>query len=132
MAGTLHVSWLCSHRQVGQFCWPKEGQFNWPSTLKSHFKANGIDATVLMDGNYALQICVDPNDMMKGVFRISEQLFLRVACEFQSLRWFAEEHSSIFSDVVGDVSPITMGTHGLINESPPGWQGLKCLLDDPA
>ncbi len=93
------------------------------AVLKSHFKANGVDTTVLMDGNYALQICVDPSDLMKGVFRISEQLFLRVACEFQSLRWFADEHSLIFSSVEGKVSPIY--------EPPPGWQGLKCLLDDP-
>lgn len=102
------------------------------AVLKSHFKANGIHATVLMDGFHALQICLDPSDLMKGCFRISEQLFLRVACEFQSLSWFAKEHSSVFSSAEAAQGPITIDSPGLIYEPPPGWQGLKCLFDDPS
>ena len=102
------------------------------AVLKSHFQANGIHAAVLMDGRYGLQICVDPSDLMKGVFRVSEQLFLRVACEFQSLRWFAEEHSSVFNSAEAAQGSVTTDTSGLIHEPPSSWQGLKCLFDDPS
>jgi len=102
------------------------------AVLKSHFKANGIHATVLMDGFHALQICLDPSDLMKGCFRVSEQLFLRVACEFQSLSWFAKEYSSVFSSAEAAQGTITIDSPGLIYEPPPGWQGLKCLFDDPS
>lgn len=100
------------------------------NVMKSNFQANGIHATVMMDGIHALQICPDPSDLMKGVFRISEQLFLRVACEFQSLRWFVEEHSLVFSSAVENLDQLTPDSPGLIYEPLPGWQGLKCLFDD--
>ncbi len=48
---------------------------------------------MIMDGVSAIQICSDPGDLMKGVFRISELHFARVALEFQSLAWFAEENA---------------------------------------
>lgn len=49
---------------------------------------------MLMDGFSSIQICLDPSDLVKGVFRISEQRFLRGVCEFQSLIWFADENST--------------------------------------
>jgi hypothetical protein len=99
--------------------------------LKACFEDRGIHATMLMDGTHAVQICVDPSDLMKGAMRLSEQLFLRIACEFQSLRWFADEHSSVF-DAIGEVQePVTVDTQGLLYEPLPGWQEAKDCFDNP-
>lgn len=99
--------------------------------LKACFEDRGIHATMLMDGTHAVQICVDPSDLMKGAMRLSEQLFLRIACEFQSLRWFADEHSSVF-DAIGEVQePVTVDTQSLLYEPLPGWQEAKDYFDNP-
>jgi hypothetical protein len=57
--------------------------------LKTLFLQHGSHATMIMDGVSAIQVCADPEDLMRGVYRISELLFARVALEFQSLAWFA-------------------------------------------
>lgn len=59
--------------------------------LKSLFLQHGNHATMIMDGHSAIQLCIDPSDLMRGVLRISELHFGRVALEFQSLAWFAKE-----------------------------------------
>jgi len=61
--------------------------------VKSLFAQHGSHATMMMDGLSAIQLCVDPGDLMRGVFRISELHFSRVALEFQSLAWFAKENA---------------------------------------
>jgi hypothetical protein len=61
--------------------------------LKSLFLQHGSHATMIMDGQSAIQLCVDPNNLMRGVVRISELHFGRVALEFQSLAWFAKENA---------------------------------------
>lgn len=97
--------------------------------LKRLFMENGISATVLMDGVHSIQICVDPDDLMKGAMRLSEQLLLRVACEFQSLRWFAKEHSSIFDAMDVSREPISIDSPGILYEPLPGWQDVKDCFD---
>lgn len=99
--------------------------------LKACFEDRGIHATMLMDGAHAVQICVDPSDLMKGAMRLSEQLFLRIACEFQSLRWFADEHSSVFDAIAEVQEPVTVDTQGLLYEPLPGWQEAKDCFDNP-
>lgn len=61
--------------------------------LKALFLQHGSHATMIMDGVSAIQVCADPEDLMKGVYRISELHFARVALEFQSLAWFAKENA---------------------------------------
>jgi hypothetical protein len=61
--------------------------------LKSLFLQHGNHATMIMDGQSAIQLCIDPSDLMRGMFRISELHFGRVALEFQSLAWFAKENA---------------------------------------
>lgn len=98
--------------------------------LKRIFKEYEISATMIMDGVHAIQICVDPDDLMKGAMRLSEQLLLRIACEFQSLRWFAKEHSSIFDAIDKSESHTSMSAAGLLYEPLPGWQEAKDCFDD--
>lgn len=62
--------------------------------LKDLFAEHGIHATVLLDGTFTIQICRDPADLTKGVFRIGDSPFGRIAPEFQSLAWFVSEFSS--------------------------------------
>jgi hypothetical protein len=92
--------------------------------LKEHFKAQNIHATMLMDGLHALQICIDPNDLMMGAFRISELLFLRIACEFQSLKWFANEHSATLK-FPEEFQPVNIDSPFILLAPPPGWQEAK-------
>lgn len=61
------------------------------AVLKALFARRGVHATMLMDGAHAIQVCKDPTDLYGGVFRISQQRFGRIAGEFLSLAWFAEE-----------------------------------------
>lgn len=63
--------------------------------LKSLFLRHGMHATMIMDGQSAIQLCIDPSDLTRGVWRISELHFARLALEFQSLAWFAKESSVI-------------------------------------
>lgn len=97
--------------------------------LKRLFKEHEIFATMLMDGVHSIQICVDPDDLMKGAMRLSEQLLLRVACEFQSLRWFAKEHSSIFDAIEVSREPISIDSPGLLYEPLTGWKDVKDCFD---
>lgn len=59
--------------------------------IKKQISEYGYHVLVIMDGTSSFQLMVDTEDLSKGVCRVSEQLFLRVACEFQSLSWFAFE-----------------------------------------
>jgi hypothetical protein len=61
--------------------------------LKSLFLKHGSHATMIMDGKNAIQLCIDPSDLIQGVIRVSELHFGRVALEFQSLAWFAKENA---------------------------------------
>ena len=101
------------------------------AVLKSLFAERGIHAVVLMDGAYALQICLDPADLMKGAFRISEQLYLRIACEFQSLTWFVEQHASMF-EVIGQAnSEVSLDSPGVLFEPLPGWGAVEDYNSHP-
>lgn len=68
------------------------------AVVKSLFKHLGVHATMLMDSNYSMQICNDPGDLSKGVVRISQSRFSRIAAEFQSLKWFVEELAHSMED----------------------------------
>jgi hypothetical protein len=46
----------------------------------------------------AMQMCNDPGDLSKGVVRIFQPHFSRIAAEFQSLKWFVEELAHSMED----------------------------------
>lgn len=64
---------------------------------KELFRQAGVHAVALFDGTWAFQISRDAEDFSGGVFRVSEQHFLRVTHDFLSLRWFVEENATFLS-----------------------------------
>lgn len=100
--------------------------------VKAAFARRGVHATMLMDGTFSMQITKTPDNLLLGVQRLSELLFLRIATEFQSIEWFAEEFSRVLDC---EEAPITAeeAKHlpGLIYEVPVGWEGLTdCYSQD--
>jgi len=72
--------------------------------LKELFRKHGSHATMMMDGTWAIQLCVNPENLLEGVFRVSELHFARVGLEFQSLEWFAKENAIDLSEPVTSMS----------------------------
>lgn len=101
------------------------------AVVKALFAKHGIDAVVLMDGTHALQICIDPSDLMKGVWRISELLFQRISCEFQSLAWFAKEYSTVFDAAADGLAETMPDERFILYEPPPGWEDVHDLFELP-
>jgi hypothetical protein len=64
--------------------------------VKAAFARRGVTATMLMDGTYSVQITKTPDNLIKGAWRVSEQMLGRVATEFLSIEWFADEMSRTF------------------------------------
>lgn len=97
--------------------------------LKGLFATHGITATMIMDGVSAIQISPDPADLSKGVFRISELLFDRVGLEFQSLEWFAAEHSQHFDDAesetINEADVAALLSRGELMAIPDEWVNAK-------
>ncbi|WP_298409599.1 hypothetical protein [Janthinobacterium sp.] len=94
--------------------------------VKSAFARRGVYATVLMDGTSALQITKTPEDLMLGVFRVSELLFSRIATEFLSVEWFAEEFSRVFDGEMKTLSAEEADSIlGLISAVPAGWENVR-------
>jgi hypothetical protein len=73
--------------------------------LKSRLLEQGCHATMVMDGDCAIQLSIDPYDLMRGCMRVSELLFARVGLEFQSLKWFAQQHALKSDAVVRSITP---------------------------
>jgi len=94
--------------------------------LKSLFRSNGVHATVVNDGVWFLQISKDRTNLNQGVWRISEQMFLRIPFEFQSMTWFVKE-ASRFPDM-GFGDPGSM--QGPPFEVPASWFSVSDDLDD--
>lgn len=98
--------------------------------LKTLFAQQGIHATMLLDGMSAIQICHDPADLMKGVFRISESLFGRIALEFQSLAWFAVEFSSPLKQTPRSVSAEELAAMTVtFSDIPQEWYNVRDCYD---
>lgn len=95
------------------------------SVVKSLFAERGVHAVALMDGVHALQICLDPSDLMKGCFRVNEQRYQRIACEFQSLTWFVSEMVSAFEATKEACNTNGQGLQGIIFEPPAGWDTVR-------
>ena len=64
---------------------------------KEMFQELGVHAVAMFDGQWSFQISRNPDDFSQGVFRVSEDHFLRVTHEFLSLRWFVEENAAFMS-----------------------------------
>lgn len=93
---------------------------------KKLFRDEAIHCTWLMDGTHSMQICLDPDDLMKGAFRISECLFQRVSTEFLSLSWFVHERSRIFDpDLRPPIELANLVPEEIITSPPPGWTSVR-------
>lgn len=68
----------------------------------------------------------DPDDLMKGAFRISECLFQRVSTEFLSLSWFVHERSRIFDpDLRPPIELANLVPGEIITSPPTGWTNVR-------
>lgn len=101
--------------------------------LKSLFLQHGSHATMIMDGQNAIQLCIDPGNLMRGVVRISELHFGRVALEFQSLAWFAKENA-ISEQERGRSLTLeeleTLPENSYCFEIPKAWQQVRDFYED--
>ncbi|POF88344.1 hypothetical protein BGP80_10360 [Pseudomonas putida] len=91
---------------------------------KQLFKDLDVHCVWLMDGTHSMQICLDPNDLMQGAYRVSQCLFDRVSKEFQSLSWFVRERSSIFEE---DSKPVftEITPEEIMTKPMDGWTGVE-------
>ncbi|WP_348995719.1 hypothetical protein ABFG95_07875 [Achromobacter sp. HNDS-1] len=101
--------------------------------VKSLFASKGMHVIVLMDGDHALQMCYDPADLMKGAYRVSEQRFLRIACEFESLKSFVDETMHLINGARAKLDAIGPDSLGLITEPPKDWEHARdCFPCEPS
>lgn len=91
--------------------------------VKNKFKQLGLYATAILDGQCAVQVMLDASDIFKGVFRISEMLFGRVATEFLSLDWFIREQAIFAENFRFDFSESMFDEESLIRLNE--WKSSK-------
>ncbi|VVN91766.1 hypothetical protein [Pseudomonas fluorescens] len=97
---------------------------------KKLFQEEAIHCTWLMDGTHSMQICLDPDDLMKGAYRISECLFQRISTEFLSLSWFVQERSRIFDlDRRPAIELANLAPEEIITSPPTGWTSARDCYD---
>jgi Holliday junction resolvase len=89
--------------------------------LKSLFAQHGVHATMIMEDLHSVQVCKDPADLQKGVFRVSQHRFGRIAGEFQSLAWFAEDTARSIAEVLPAVTTAEE-LEAMKAEPNGGWQ----------
>lgn len=58
--------------------------------MREEFLKNDVYAKFIMDGQSAIQISLDENELMKGAYRIGEQYFNREVIGFNSVKAFVE------------------------------------------
>ena len=63
--------------------------------MQDRFLMHGLHATIINDGTWFLGLKEKSDDPDEGMFRISENLFLRIPLEFQSLAWFVDEQARL-------------------------------------
>jgi hypothetical protein len=63
--------------------------------MQDRFLMHGLHATIINDGTWFLGLKEKPDDPDKEMSRISENLFLRIPLEFQSLAWFVDEQARL-------------------------------------
>ncbi|HEX7894272.1 MAG TPA: hypothetical protein VF447_08790 [Terriglobales bacterium] len=90
--------------------------------LKAAFERRSVKAVMLMNGTHSVQISKIPNEFA-GTWRISEQMLGRVATEFLSLEWFADEMSR--TPDIEPRPPMSLeeaeALPGVVTSLPPGW-----------
>lgn len=101
--------------------------------LKSLFRQRGTHAIMLMDGTFAMQLCRDASDLMMGVDRVTELLFARIALEFQSLAWFAEQYAYKPDEATSPApAPAQVAAGNYLREAPVDWmQAVDCYDGTP-
>lgn len=75
--------------------------------MRDMFLNRGVHARFIMNGVSAMQICKDPRDLSKGVYRISELHFLRNNISFLSLDVFVDECTKSFPNDVISLKEVT-------------------------
>lgn len=99
--------------------------------LKGLFADQGIHATMVLNGVLAIRICLNPKELGEGVFWISEGLFSRIALEFLSLSWFAEEFSLPLKEAPQKVTAEELATmSGLVTAIPQEWYDVRDCYED--
>lgn len=101
--------------------------------LKYLFRQRGTHAIMLMDGTFAMQLCRDASDLMMGVDRVTELLFARIALDFQSLAWFAEQYAYKPYDTASQAPGTTqVAADNYLRESPVDWmRAVDCYDGTP-
>ncbi|WP_426161614.1 hypothetical protein [Pseudoduganella sp. R-34] len=100
--------------------------------LKGLFRKYGSHATMMMDGTWAIQLCVNPDNLLEGVFRVSELHFARVGLEFQSLEWFAKENAIDLSEPVTSMTKEEFEAQPLNTvwtTVPEDWKAVRDFYD---
>ena len=94
--------------------------------IKNRYKKSGMNIRFLNDGTWYAQI-TESGDILKGGFRVSEQSFLRLAFEFQSLTWLIKQHKKelgTFTQAFEDAA------EGLLKEIPKDWFDIEDGIPD--
>jgi hypothetical protein len=99
--------------------------------VKEQIKQHGYHALAIMDGVFSFQLMVDQDDLLQGGCRISEQMFLRIACEFQSLSWFATESAHSLKNLLelSEVIEPSEENYTLNDEQFEEWGKTKDCFD---
>ncbi|MBY4837524.1 hypothetical protein [Pantoea sp. DY-5] len=67
--------------------------------VRREFFKHGVFAKFIMDGQSAIQISLDENDLMKGAYRIGEQYFNREVIGFNSVKAFVESSCVLLKEL---------------------------------
>lgn len=97
--------------------------------IKNEYKKIGIDAVALMDGTHSFQLSIDGDDLSKGICRISEQIFLRIACEFLSPSWFTQETAMLLRNMIEEFNDENI-EFGNLQEIPNDWLSPEDCLSN--
>lgn len=99
--------------------------------VREEFSRNNVHALFIMDGQSAIQICWDPNDLNLGVQRISEQYFNRAIIGFNSLKSFVIESSRLLHELSSptqEVFDTRIKDENLYIDMISEWSSVKDIL----
>lgn len=60
--------------------------------MRREFQKHNVHAKFILDGQSAMQISIDEDDLMKGTYRVGEQYFNREVIGFNSIKAFVESN----------------------------------------
>ncbi|WP_141739095.1 MULTISPECIES: hypothetical protein [Stenotrophomonas] len=93
--------------------------------IKRSLAEQRLTAWALMDGTWSFQIAVKEGEPGQSVFRVSEQSFGRVACEFQSLEWWISAQVSLWKESAHALADLYDAPY---EEFPKDWLEATCCF----